>query len=87
MDEFARPQRQYRLTSAEILYNPPNQPHVVECFIWQDYDRAPEYPELRKFLAFWMSRMEGTLHSVRVSEYDTPRPPGLVYAAYSTAVH
>lgn len=87
MDDIERPNREYRLTLAEILYNPPNQPHVVECFVWRDWDRAPDYPELRKFLSFWTHHIDSTLHSVRIAEYDKVRPEGLVYAAYSTAVH
>ena len=80
-------QKEYRLTAAEILYTPPNQPHVLECFFWQDYDSAPDYPELHRFLTFWATHIDVQLHSVRVSDLDTVRPEGLVYAAYSTAIH
>jgi uncharacterized protein Usg len=82
-----KPQKEYRLTAAEILYTPPNQPHLLECFFWQDYDSAPDYPELRRFLTFWATHIDVQLHSVRVSDLDSVRPEGLIYAAYSTAIH
>jgi uncharacterized protein Usg len=43
--------------------------------VWQDYDVAPQYPVLGKFLKFWRRELEGRLHSVRVAA------AGLVSAA------
>ena len=54
----------YRLTTAEILYHLPDHPALLQSFIWQNYDIAPRYPELRKFLDFWTRQIEGKLHSV-----------------------
>lgn len=56
----------YRLTTAEILYHMPDHPGVLQSFIWQDYDLAPDYPVLHRFLDFWTRQIEGKLHSVRV---------------------
>ena len=56
----------YRLTTAEILYHLPDHPGVLQSYIWQAVDRAPDFPTLRKFLAFWQREIEGKLHSVRV---------------------
>ena len=42
--------KQYRLTTAEILYHMPDHPALLQSFIWQDLDLAPEFPVLRKFL-------------------------------------
>jgi uncharacterized protein Usg len=56
----------YRLTTAEILYHLPDHPGVLQSFIWQDYDIAPDYPVLHRFLSFWTREIEGKLHSVRV---------------------
>jgi uncharacterized protein Usg len=36
----------------------------LQSFIWQNYDIAPKYPELRRFLDFWTREIEGRLHSV-----------------------
>jgi uncharacterized protein Usg len=59
--------RNYRLTTAEILYHMPDHPGVLQSFIWQDLDLAPRFPVLHRFLDFWRRDIEGRLHSVRVA--------------------
>jgi uncharacterized protein Usg len=59
--------RSYRLTTAEILYHLPDHPAVLQSFIWQKLDLAPHFPELRRFLDFWVRNIEGKLHSVKVA--------------------
>jgi uncharacterized protein Usg len=59
--------RDYRLTTAEILYHLPDHPKLLQTFLWQEYDLAPHFPELRRFLDFWAKEIEGKLHSVRVA--------------------
>lgn len=58
--------RDYRLTTAEILYHLPDHPKLLQTFLWQEYDLAPHFPELKRFLDFWTKEIEGKLHSVRV---------------------
>jgi uncharacterized protein Usg len=58
--------KDYRLTTAEILYHLPDHPKLLQTFLWQEYDLAPEFPELHRFLTFWEREIEGKLHSVRV---------------------
>ena len=57
----------YRLTTAEILYRLPDHPDILQTYVWQKLDIAPDYPELRKFLDFWRETLEGKLHSVRIA--------------------
>lgn len=57
----------YRLTTAEILYHLPDHPGLLQTFIWQDFDLAPRFPVLGKFLDFWNRELEGKVHSVRVA--------------------
>ena len=66
----------YRLATAEILYHMPDHPALLQSFIWQHYDLAPRYPELHKFLDFWVENIDGTLHSVHVARQPlvTPSP-------------
>ena len=33
----------------------------------QEYDLAPRFPELNRFLAFWSANLEGPLYRVRVA--------------------
>jgi uncharacterized protein Usg len=55
----------YGLTTAEIFYRMPDYRNVLNTFVWQQYDLAPDYPELFKFIEFWQTKIEGPLHSVR----------------------
>lgn len=34
----------YGLTTAEMFYGMPDHPSVLNSYIWQDYDLAPDYP-------------------------------------------
>lgn len=64
----------YGLTTAEILYHFPDHPHVLQTFIWQQYDLAPVFPDLKRFLAFWQEKLDGPLHSVRVAHERLIKP-------------
>ena len=57
----------YRLTTAEILYHMPDHPDLLQSFVWQDYDIAPRYPVLGKFIDFWVREIEGKLHSINLA--------------------
>jgi uncharacterized protein Usg len=63
-DAFVRQVAGYGLTTARILYRMPDHPSVLQEFIWQTYDLAPEFPELSRFVTFWKEKIEGPLHSV-----------------------
>ena len=63
--EMARMLQGYGLTTANILYHMPDHQSVLQTFIWQDYDRAPDFPKLSGFLEFWRASLDGPLHSVR----------------------
>jgi uncharacterized protein Usg len=71
----------YRLTTAEILYRLPDFPTLLQTYIWQEYDIAPKYPVLNRFLKFWEIKIEGRLHSVRVASTRLIRPSEWRYAA------
>jgi uncharacterized protein Usg len=64
----------YGLTTAEIHYHMPDHPKLLQQFVWQEYDIAPDFPTLKKFLDFWQSEIEGALHSVRVAHDRLLRP-------------
>ena len=59
--------KEYRLTTAEILYHMPDHPHLLQTFVWQFMDLAPRYPKLTGFLAFWERNIDGKIHSVKVA--------------------
>lgn len=55
----------YGLTTAEIIYRLPDHPSLLQTYVWQHYDLAPEFPEMASFLKFWREKLDGALHSVR----------------------
>ena len=65
MDDFRRQLRDYRLTTAEILYHMPDHPGLLQTFVWQDLDIAPRFPILRRFLAFLGRKPDGRLSRAR----------------------
>ena len=72
MSDAAQQPREYRLTTAEIIYHLPDHPALLQSFIWQKFDVAPDFPELRRFLEFWSRTIEGRLHSVKVGQARFP---------------
>ena len=65
MTEMEMMLKGYGLTTAEMYYHMPDYPSVLNTFIWQDYDRAPDYNCLMAFIDYWKAEIEGPLHSVR----------------------
>ncbi|VWX53168.1 usg protein [Novosphingobium sp. 9U] len=57
----------YGLTTIEVHYYLPDHPRLLQLFAFQQYDLAPRFPELRKFLDHWRREIEGRLHSVRIA--------------------
>lgn len=71
---FRRQLDGYGLTTAEILYRLPDHPALLQSYIWQEYDLAPDFPILRRFLDFWSHTLEGVLHTVTVAHSRLIRP-------------
>ncbi len=72
--ETARRLAGYGLTTASILYRMSDHPSLLQTYVWQEFDLHPEFPELRKFLAFWSRSLSGALHSVTVAHQGLIRP-------------
>jgi len=67
--------RDFRLTTAEILYHMPDHPNLLQSYVWQELDLAPHFPALRKFLDFWSHNLDGKLHSVKVANLQLIKAP------------
>lgn len=65
--DFVRQLEGYGLTTAEIHYRMPDHPSLLQLYVWQAYDVAPEFPSLRGFLHYWECELDGALHSVRIA--------------------
>lgn len=77
---FEKQLKDYRLTTAEILYWMPDHRHVLQTFVWQDLDIAPRFPVLNRFLEFWERNLDGKLHRVRVASAGLIQPADLRHA-------
>ncbi len=80
MTSLERQLKDYRLTTAEITYHLPDHPEILQEFIWQEFDIAPRYPVLTRFITFWEREIEGKLHSVRVASAKLIRPANMRFA-------
>lgn len=72
--DFERKINGYGLTTAHILYRIPDFISVLQTYVWQDYDLAPDFPRMQKFLDFWQTNLDGPLHSVRYTHQRLIRP-------------
>jgi uncharacterized protein Usg len=76
--DFIRQLAGYGLTTARILYRMPDHPDFLQAYVWQEYDLAPRFPELHKFLDFWRRELDGPLHSITVAHAGLIRPAEIV---------
>jgi uncharacterized protein Usg len=66
-DALLRQLQGFSLTTAEILYRLPDFPRLLQSYVWQDYDVAPNFPKLVDFLDYWAANLDGPLYRVRVA--------------------
>ena len=77
----------YRLTTAEILYHMPDHPKLLQTYVWQEFDLAPRYPILHRFLDFWSRNLDGKLHSVRVASKGIITPSEARHVDFDATLH
>lgn len=85
--DFLRQLAGYGLTTAEILYHLPDHPSLLQSYVWQDYDLAPAFPILSKFLQFWRDTLDGAVHSVRVGHSRLIKPAELRLIGHELRFH
>lgn len=74
MADLNKQLKDYRLTTAQIYYHLPDYPKFLQEYVWQEYDIAPRFPELKSFLHFWTKELDGRLHSVYVASKEIITP-------------
>jgi uncharacterized protein Usg len=79
--------RDYRLTTAEILYHLPDHPSLLQTYIWQAIDLAPRFPRLTRFLDYWETSLDGKLHSVKIASAQLIKPGRFRYARHLQHMH
>ena len=65
--DFAIQVAGYGLSTVQVHYYLPDHPSLLLLFVMQQYDVAPSFPELDRFLDYWRREIEAVLHSVRVA--------------------
>ena len=66
-----------RLTTAEVLYYMPAHPALLQSFLWQTLDVAPDFPRIHQFLQFWGREIDAVIHSVTCSASGLVAPARL----------
>jgi uncharacterized protein Usg len=74
MRDFELMLHDFRLTTANILYHLPDHPSLLQTYLWQDYDKNPDFPTLKKFLNFWERELDGRIHSVTIASCKLIQP-------------
>lgn len=87
MHVSVRDLHRYRLTTAEILYRFPDFPGLLQSYLWQEMDIAPDFPRLTKFLDYWERNLEGKLYAVRIANAELVRPQEIAYAGHEIRLH
>ena len=85
--DFQSQLRGWSLTTAEIMYRMPDYRDILQTFIWQDYDLAPKFPKLIRFLDFWSRNLDGPLASVRVAHTGIIGPVEMRYVGTEWRLH
>jgi uncharacterized protein Usg len=77
----------YGLATANILYRLPETPSLLQSFVWQFYDVAPDYPRLIKFLDFWVAEIDGAIHRVEVAHKQLVTAAEVRHARFHRELH
>ncbi|HEX8568540.1 MAG TPA: protein usg [Caulobacteraceae bacterium] len=86
-DEFEAQLRGKRLTTAEVIYYMPDHPSLLQRFMWQTLDLAPDYPRVHQFLEFWRREIDAVIHSVNVTAVGEVRAPRVRIAGVISRLH
>lgn len=57
----------WRLATAEVLYYMPDHPSLLQSFVWQTLDLAPDFPRIQQFLGYWRREIEAVISTVRIA--------------------
>ncbi len=85
--DFTRRLAGESLTTTEVLYYIPDHPSLLQSFMWQTLDLAPEFPKVHRFLGFWKREIHAVIHSVTVSASGLVAPSRIDIARIVGTVH
>ncbi len=76
-----------RLTTAEVLYYMPAHPTLLQSFLWQTLDVAPDFPRIQRFLEFWRREIDAVIHSVTIGGVELIAPAKVRTVEYVGHLH
>ncbi len=76
-----------RLTTAEVLYYMPAHPALLQSFLWQTLDVAPDFPRIQRFLDFWRREIDAVIHSVTIGGVELIAPAKVRNVQYLGEIH
>jgi uncharacterized protein Usg len=85
--DFETQLRGGRLTTAEVLYYLPDYPDLLQQFLWQTLDVAPDYPRVHRFLDFWRREIDAVIHSVAITTIGVIAPARVQFRNNSDIFH
>ena len=68
----------FGLLTANITYWRPDHLTLLQDFVWQVYDVSPTFPRFCRFLNFWMTELDGPIHSITMAHEALIAPRELV---------
>jgi len=87
LDDFQAQLQGRRLTTAEVLYYIPDHPSLLQSFLWQTLDEAPDFPRVHRFLDFWRREIEAVIHSVSITSQAQLAPARVRPARFLGRLH
>jgi uncharacterized protein Usg len=87
LDDFQAQLQGRRLTTAEVLYYIPDHPSLLQSFLWQTLDEAPDFPRVHKFLDFWRREIKAVIHSVSITSRAQLAPAKVRPARFMGRLH
>ena len=85
--DFEAQLRGKRLTTAEVLFYMPDHPALLQSFLWQTLDEAPDFPRIQRFLNFWREQIDAVIHSVQISTVQQIEPGRLRPVRWEAKLH
>ncbi len=87
LDDFQAQLQGQRLTTAEVLFYIPDHPSLLQSFLWQTLDEAPDFPRVHRFLDFWRREIEAVIHSVSITSQAQLAPAKVRPARFMGRLH
>ncbi len=65
----------------------PDHPALLQSFLWQTLDEAPDFPRIQRFLNFWREQIDAVIHSVEICSVGQIAPGRLRSVRWEAKLH